>query len=261
MFAFTLDALIACGAAWTLALIAQAIASRHRPGSRLWLLGGGLVMGLTSFLSIGALATGAIVALALLFAAWRERENWIANGVRGLALFAGGFMLAWLLLMLIFPMQPLVIFHNAMDAHRAATLSHRGFWPWVWLNIVCFAPFCGWPVVTACLASLKSKVQSPKPGDQSPQSQDPSPKSEDLNGQTARLIGGATLAAILLLSMTGNVRGEVERLWLFLVPPLCALAAAVIEPSRSTRWLPLLVLQTAQGIFMAAGLAPLVKPI
>jgi cytochrome bd-type quinol oxidase subunit 2 len=77
----------------------------------------------------------------------------------------------------------------------------------------------------------------------------------------ARIIGGAALAAILVLTLSGNVKGEVERLWLFLVPPLCVLTAASIAPARDRRWLPLLALQIIQSILMAAGLAPLVRPI
>jgi hypothetical protein len=50
-------------------------------------------------------------------------------------------------------------------------------------------------------------------------------------------------------------------LWLFLIPPLCALAAASIAPAKNNRWQTLLALQIVQSILMAAGLAPLVRPI
>lgn len=233
LYAFTLDALIACGAVWTLAMVSHAISSRKM----LWLLPGGIVMGLTSFLSIGALATGAIIGLALAFGAWPQEKR-ATLLVRQLAFFAGGFVLAWLVLLLVFPMQPLAIFQNARAAHHFATLSNRG--NWILLNLVFFSLFCGWPVLLAGLLAWREKFT---------------------NGQSAILFGKAALWAMLLLTLSGNVKGEVERLWLFLVPPLCALAAAVIQPHQRRLWLPLLILQAAQSILMAVGLAPVIKPL
>jgi hypothetical protein len=246
LFAFTLDALIACGAAWTLAFVAKAIAVRHSHGSRLWLVGAGIVMGLTSFLSIGALAVAAIVGAAILLAAWHE-PNRVRNMVVGFTFFGVGFIFAWLLLMLIFPMQPLAIFQHAMAAHANATLKTRTAPLWPVMNLVFFTPFVGWAVVMACVYQIqnsKLKIQNSQ---------------NEATG--AYLIGGAALAAIIVLTLSGNVKGEVERLWLFHVPPLCALAAASINPARNRLWLPLLAIQTLQSILMAAGLAPLVRPI
>ena len=254
LFAFTLDALIACGAAWTLALIAKAIVVRHESGSRLWLIGAGIVLGFTTFLSIGALATGAIVVFAMAFSARREAYP-LRDFATGVCFFGFGFVAAGILLMLIFPMQPFAIFHNAMAAHRSATLVHRTGAAWPLMNLVFFLPFCGWPVVTACLTAWRGEsggvIQEAKNMSIRPVS----------SLQSSFLIGGATLAAIVAQTLSGGVRGEVERLWLFLVPPLCALASASIAPAKTSRWRPLLALQIAQSVLMAAGLAPLVRPI
>jgi hypothetical protein len=233
LYAFTLDALIACGATWTLALTAHALSSQKNH----WLLLGGMVMGLTSFLSIGALATGAIVGLALGFAAW-PHENRGMLFLRHASFFGAGFFLAWVLLLLIFPMQPLEVFNRARAAHHFATLSNRG--NWMLFNLPFFALFCGWPIVVSSLMAWREKSST---------------------AQSAILLGKAALWAMLLLTLSGNVKGEVERLWLFLVPPLCALAASVIEPHQRRLWLPLLALQAAQSILMAVGLAPLLKPL
>lgn len=241
LYAFTLDAVIACGAAWMLACVAHSIALRRQPNrqkARLaWLAVGGLILGLTSFLSFGALASGAIAVLALFFVAWHEMRNWPRNFARDVSLLALGCGGAWLLLMLFLPMEPLTIYRNAMHWHHWATLQHRS--DWRLLNLLCFALFCGWPVVTSSVAAWR--VQN--------------------EGQGAILLGKAALWAMLLLTLSGNVKGEVERLWLFLVPPLCALAAAVIQPARRRLWLPLLAMQAVQSILMAVGLAPLIIPL
>jgi hypothetical protein len=158
--------------------------------------------------------------------------------LRHAAFFGAGFVLAWVLLLLIFPMQPLEIFNRARAAHHFATLSNRG--NWILLNLPFFALFCGWPIVVSSLMAWREKSST---------------------AQSAILLGKAALWAMLLLTLSGNVKGEVERLWLFLVPPLCALAASVIEPHQRRLWLPLLALQAAQSILMAVGLAPLLKPL
>ena len=237
LYAFTLDALIACGATWTLAFVAHAI-STQKP---LWLLLAGLITGFTCFVSIGALGIGAIAVLALGFAAWTAagaQENRKVCFLHYLSFFAGGFLLAWFFLLLIFPMQPLLIFQNARAAHHFATLSNRG--NWMLLNLIFFALFCGWPIVLSGVLAWRVKLTS---------------------GQGALLIGKAALCTMLLLTLSGNVKGEVERLWMFLVPPLCALAATVIAPHQRRLWLPLLILQAAQSLLMAVGLAPVIKPL
>ena len=69
--------------------------------------------------------------------------------------------------------------------------------------------------------------------------------------------GLAALLTILFLTLSGNVRGEVERLWLFLVAPLAIWAASGL---RSREAAVLIGLQIVQTLLMAATLAPLVRP-
>jgi hypothetical protein len=69
---------------------------------------------------------------------------------------------------------------------------------------------------------------------------------------------------MLLLSLSGNVRGEVERLWLFLLPPFAAWAGLCLHKygrKRPYLWSGgFIALQAAQTLIMAATLAPLVRP-
>jgi hypothetical protein len=77
---------------------------------------------------------------------------------------------------------------------------------------------------------------------------------------------------MLLISLAGSVRGEVERLWMFLLPPLCAAAASAwipLKPGPRRGKVALVgaaavlasVLVAVQTLLMAAALAPLVLPI
>lgn len=233
LFAFSLDAVIAAGAAWTLWLLAR--------GTTRAFIGAGAVLVSVSFLSYGALAIGVVGVFALLFLQRRA-------ALRPLLLCAAGFILGWLLLILLFPHDVLRVFTQAMEAHRAATLTSRAHWPWSALNFVFFALFIGWPIVVALAFSRRSGLFA---------------------------WGAAALATAVLLSLSGNVRGEVERLWLFLLPSLAAWAAVALDVRNGTTeygripgarfaggylYAGLVALQAAQTLIMAATLAPLVRP-
>lgn len=241
LFAFSLDAIIACGAAWTMAFIAL----RLRGGGKVWLLVAGAMMALTSFISFGALAIGAIVVIALLFAKQRESGKEIA-------VFAAGFGAVWLVLLLLFPMQPLEIFRNAMTAHHFATVESRSRGAWIWMNVVSYAIFCGWPLfLTAVLGGVRFASDFAARF-----------KRDTLFLSTPVVIGVAALSTMILLTLSGSARGEVERLWLFLTPSLAVLAAANLM--QLARWQSigvLVILQAVQTILMAAWLAPLVLPL
>ena len=244
LFAFTLDALVACGAVWTLYFAALAW---HRASvestpatsnsANGWWLASGAALALTTFLSIGALAVGAILVVAL--ALYRPR-----GGARALLILGGAFVVVWALLAWWGGFNPLQIALNAGRAHRFATLDTRGYWPWVWLNWVMWLPFIGWPLVALLARGVKLYKESARPA--------------TLFASGVRL-GIATLAVLVLLSLSGNVRGEVERLWLFALAPLCVVAVAH-ETIRWRVWATLLVLQAGQTLLMAATLAPLVRP-
>ena len=237
LFAFSLDALIACGAAWTLAFIAL----RLRGGKPIWLLASGAMLGVTSFVSFGALAIGAIAVIALLFAKRR-------NAVREILIFGGGFFLMWCVLTLLFPSNPLEIFRNAMSAHSFATVQSRSRGAWIGMNLVCYAVFCGWPLVWAACAGgfgFLKNLQNPK-----------------IALSTPIIIGVAALLTMLLLTLSGGAKGEVERLWLFLTPSLAALAASTLMQRPHGKSIGvLLLLQAGQTLIMAAWLAPLVLPL
>lgn len=276
LFAFTLDALICCLAAWTVVL-----AARRLNGGGAWnMIVSGVLMALNSFLSFGALAIGAVVVLAFAVhfgvpmlnrrdaksvssgsAEIVRRPSTMPRPIFDLVCCALGFFAAWLVMCALLPMQPFAIFTNAMQAHHAAT-GNRNRWGWAWLNLVVFAFFCGWPLVVALAARIaKTKtVES---------------KSRIATDGASKALGWATLGALLLLSVSGNVRGEAERLWMFALPPLCAFAAAAFAPGELSHHIvvprdvmrheysclgALLFLQTVQTVVMTGALAPLVRP-
>ena len=275
LFAFTLDALVACGAAWTLYLAALAWnrmaqssgfapASKRSPDSRLeagagpamsidirtsksfnsadfYWVAAGAILALTTFVSIGALAVAAVLVGALLI--YRPR-----GGARAALLGGGAFVAVWILLALWGGFNPLEIALNAGRAHRFATLETRRYWPWVWLNLAFWALFIGWPTV-ALLARGVTLYQETSA----------SARTSARANAVGICLGIATLSVLVLLSLSGNVRGETERLWLFALAPVCALAVSG-QALRWKNWAALLALQALQTLLMAAMLAPLVRP-
>ncbi|MBW3636880.1 MAG: hypothetical protein KY445_10550 [Armatimonadetes bacterium] len=233
LFAFTLDAPIAAGTAWTLYFVARACHEHGRARrfnepekAQLWMALAGATLALTSFLSLGALAVGLILVLAL---ALFHRELPRKHLLDGVCVFA----ITWILLALIFSFNPLEVARNALAVHRAATLQNRSWAPWAVMNLIVWVAFAGYALVV-CLF----RKQKPTP----------------IGAQ----FGLAGLITLLVLSLSGNVRGEVERLWLFLLAP-AAIWAASGDFSPRVRAI-LLVLQAAQTLLMAATLGPLVRP-
>ncbi len=230
LFAFSLDAPIAMGSVWTLFLCARALENPDPKRARLSMLGAGVLLALTSFLSFGTLAIGAILVWVLIF---HRREMLKTRGLELVLAFAG----TWLFLSLVFNFNPLEVFFNAMQVHRYATLGKRSHLAWAAMNLVMWAPFLGF---AALFCALLCALRRPK---------------ADLSGAQ---IGVATLFVLLLLSLSGNVRGEVERLWLFALAPVAVWAA--FAPITTKNRAILLALQAAQTLLMAATLGPLVRP-
>lgn len=243
LFAFTLDALVACGAVWTLYFAAlgwnrmaqssTGTAPAASKAANFWWIASGVALALTTFLSIGAFAVGAILVVALLI--YRPR-----GAVAAIGLAVAAFVAVWLMLALWGGFNPLEIAFNAGRAHRFATLETRGYWPWVWLNLVMWALFMGWPAVALLARGVKLYKESAMRA-------------------SGFGLGVATLGVLVLLCLSGNVRGEAERLWLFALPPLCVVAA-FCPGLRPRHWAVFLGLQALQTLLMAATLAPLVRP-
>jgi hypothetical protein len=245
LFAFTLDAIIAFGAAWTLALLTIGF----RSGKRFWFFAAGSMLALTSYVSFGALAIGAIAIIALLLV----RRTPFASLIKDVFALGAGFVFIWLLIMLVLPGLPLVIFSQAMEAHRMATVNSRSRIAWTALNLLSFAMFCGWPLVLLVLYSARDQWRR-----KIFIAQDDAKLNE---ARFAAAIGLAGFAVVLLLNFSGQALGEVERLWLFLIPSLCVLASLVAVRWNAKTIALLLVLQAAQTLIMAGWLSPLVLPL
>jgi hypothetical protein len=275
-FAFSLDAVIACFAAWALACLAH----RLNGGTLGWSIVAGVTLAFTSFISFGTLAVWGIVVLALGWhygarqilastRAWLRpapgtaREG-MPRAVADLAYCVLGFVAGWALLLVLFPMQIGLIFQQAMAVHHEATIAARTYRIWLWLNLLMFAVFCSWPLVVGCVVAVWRHLREWRTeGFENSIRPEEKGESSIMWDGAPWAIGVAALCTLLLLTVSGNVRGEVERLWLFALAPLCVLASGILgRAAAEVRFGALLIgLQAAQTLALAGALAPLVRPL
>jgi len=204
-----------------------------------------------------AVLSGLAVAIGLFFtlgfaliAAWAAL--WIVVGALGSAprtptlrrsLVAGalglcGFAVFYLALYLLCGYQPIAAALKALSAHRGITTieAARTYWKWVLMNPVECAIFAGLPLIVAALWSHRA-LRSP-----------------GHSRLRAFLISWLVLFA--LLDLSGTVRGEVGRIWLFLLWPAALAAGAWCARTPDRRSLvPLIILlQVTQTLLMKAYL-------
>ncbi|MFW5867881.1 MAG: hypothetical protein ACOCX2_08705, partial [Armatimonadota bacterium] len=126
--------------------------------------------------------------------------------------------------------------------------SFRSYGVWVWLNLVEFAVFMGLPLTVLAAGSIPRVIRTLR---------------ETSSTALTAYLGAAALVALLVLDLSGVVKGETGRLWLFFVPWLAAGAAPLLVDEAGGRWR-LLVLTCAltalQLLLMAWTMQPIVRP-
>lgn len=253
LFFQSLDQLVLVLATWTLYFFLRGV-QRERWG---FFLAAGGMWGLTLLVSLGGLSLGVLAGIFLVGWAWQRRSQgdwprWIA----GYAIFLGGAVGVWLLAALLGGFSPLQVIRQGLAAHARVTTVEfpRTYRLWVWLNGVDFAVFLGLPLTVWWMRSLPAAARAFRA---SPDARPPS------------LLGGFHLAlflTLLVLDLSGKVRAEVGRIWLFLMPPVVAgLAPSLDSVSPDRRLVALclgitLGLQLLQVILMALTMTPLVLP-
>lgn len=245
-----LDQLIALASALMLAALAGT--QRHWA----WAAVAGLLVAGAMFISLGALALGALGGVFLLLralrqagasgdAAWSDTRSVFVP----LLGFAGG-LLAGLGAWYAVGVDAAGVFSAGLGAHSEITgvASFRSYYVWVWLNLIEFGVFVGLPLAVLVAASAPGAWRALRA----------------TAGQTlpAYLLA-AGLVTLLLLDLSGMVKGETGRLWLFFAPWLAAGAAPAVldEEARDLRPLAIACALTGlQLLLMAWSMEPIMRP-
>jgi len=198
-------------------------------GGRWRALLAGLLLALAVFFSYGYLAAAPLVGLLALTAKPRPVERTL--------LLAAGFLLPWIALALAAGYDPWASFRVATESHHAIAVASRSYGTWLIWNPYDFLLLLGPAVLIPAAAALFTRDEERR--------------------LAHRALAWSWWALLLALILSGTVRGEVGRIWLFLMPFACLLAAA--EAVR--RWGPrslwtgmLLVLELALTLVLAGNL-------
>ena len=196
-------------AMWAPVLAGAALAADRglRRQSWGWTLAGGVLLWLASMLSFAAalvLPFLAVRALAVRAAAgWGRVLRWAAAtaavvvGLAGLTWAATGYDVA-----------AAVAAVNDFWSHAPGT-RQRAWWVWIFGDLAAFAAILGFPLAAALVVRLVTAVRERAWGS----------------------FEAATAAALLVAACWGHTRGEVERMWQFLVP-----FAVVVAVRQLLRW-------------------------
>jgi hypothetical protein len=201
--------------AWALALRAGRRAGEGRRAWGWWLLAG-LVLGFMSWLSYGLLVMAGIVGLHALLRAWwpPARPSFLPWGARpatllGLVVMVTVLVLPWLAGWLVWGMRFDELFRASMAQHFELVTSARRYALWLWGNPLDLALWLGPGVL---MLGVVGSVWAWRRWRAEPWLAD------------VALAAAVFWGMLLLLNFSGMSRGEVGRLWLFLMPYPLALA-------------------------------------
>lgn len=231
----SLDVVLMALAAWALAGVVYAVrGDRLAPWPAVF---AGLALGVSGLISLGAAAPTLLAVGYLVLAAVTGHVPW-KQALQATALVLAGGLLV-LTVATALGLQTATVYRTALRLHKAGGggIGHRAYLPWLLFNLIDYGVFLGLPLVLVITDAVVNR---------------------DLSGRTAPTLLAATLGTLLLLNLSGTVKAETERLWLFFNPALAAAAASAVA-ARGVRGWPL-ACQPLQLLLMALALPPLVRP-
>lgn len=194
-------------------------------------------------LALGLLMTFSFLALLFLCFLWMGIASYQQRNVllRRLVIFIAGLLLPLITLYVVFDLNLLTVLQTALTAHGGVTERR---WRGAWLvgNLVDFFVFIGLPITLLFMVSCWHHVKQWF-------------RAANVNERSrAGVLLLSYIVTLVLLDASGVVRGEVARIWMFLMPvPLVWAARAGVSDEQygglrvgmlsSAGWLQTLVLQ------------------
>lgn len=169
-----------------------------------WRIGAaGVPLSLASFFSVGNLILMVIVGFYGMVWLWTQSRHSIAHSFRLAIIFALGCASIWLLYWLFYSVNPLRVISSGSRLAFESTTGNRSYGVWLLGNPIDFLVFLGFPIAIVLLYNFIKRVPFP---------------------QSLLPITIATFGTLLLLWLSGIVRGEVGRLWIYFGPLLVLIA-------------------------------------
>lgn len=176
----------------------------------------GVPLSIASFFSVGNLVLMAITALygaAWLWFQHNALRHSIARALRFAIVYAAGCVSIWLLYGLFYRVNPLNVISIGSRLAYESTTGNRTYGVWLLGNPIDFVVFLGFPIAILLIYNLIKRTPFPR---------------------SLLPITIATLGALILLWLSGLVRGEVGRLWMYFGPLLVLIAVGWSESGDSS---------------------------
>ncbi|MCP4165767.1 MAG: hypothetical protein GY759_07715 [Chloroflexi bacterium] len=240
-------------AAWFFAVRGQnrlRNATYHRRGQWFDWLWAGLLLCLLTWLSFGMAVFALLIGIHIL---WREavRLPWHAGVANlftafrptliGLVLMAAGVLLPWLLAYLFWGMNFFELLQIGMGYHYSLVTANRNYRIWAWMNLVDFTLWLGPALLLLGITGTIWLLQRIRSGSELVQ---------DVAGMAISF-----WLMLLVLNFSGSTRGEIGRLWIFLMP--FPMLFALIPPWRYYQRLIILILMALVTWVLGYAIAPL----
>jgi len=198
----------------------------------------GLPLSIASFFSVGNAVLMVIVGLYGAAWLWFQRplapslRRSVALSLRLAVLFALGCASIWLLYWLFYGVNPLSVISTGSRLAFDSTTGSRSYGVWLLGNPIDLLVFLGFPIAFLLIYNLIRRIPFPK---------------------SLLPIAIAAFGTLILLWLSGIVRGEVGRLWMYFGPLLVLIAVGWSEgrhSSRSTLYVSLIALLAVQLLIM-----------
>jgi hypothetical protein len=175
----------------------------------------GVPLSIASFFSVGNFVLIAIVALYSAAWLWLQRGSprpSVTQLLRQVVVFAAGCISIWLLYGLVYRVNPLSVISTGSRLAYESTTGNRTYGTWLLGNPIDFVVFLGFPIAILLIYNLVRRTPFP---------------------WSLLPIAIATAGTLVMLWLSGIVRGEVGRLWMYFGPLLVLIAVGWSERADS----------------------------
>ncbi len=175
----------------------------------------GIPLSIATFFSVGNVVLIAIVALygfTYHLAISPSRHLSISHSLVLVVSFLLGCASIWIGYALIYRVNPIDVLSTGSRLAFESTTGNRSYLLWLLWNPIDFITFLGLPIAVLLLLNLK-KILKPS--------------------KSLLPLVVATFATFILLDLSGSVRGEVGRLWIYFGPLMLLIAGSTLQEARS----------------------------
>lgn len=173
----------------------------------------GLPLSIATFFSIGNAVLSAVVGMygVVFYLLSARRRFAFSSSLLLVFTFFIGCASIWISYALIYRVNPIEVIDTGSRLAFESTTGNRSYLLWLLWNPIDFITFLGLPIAVLLLLNLK-KILKP--------------------ARTLLPLVIATFATFILLDLSGIVRGEVGRLWIYFGPLMLLIAGSLLQESK-----------------------------